>query len=79
MKYIGAGLIEYFIQPDPVFESRKEQNKNSNYLVAQTSGDNYLFVYNKSDFNDYNIKIQIIKVKHLMNEKKVTTRNQQID
>ena len=46
VKHIGAGLIEYFIKPDPIFESRQEQNANCDYLIAQTSSDNYLIVHN---------------------------------
>ena len=77
VKFVGIGLIENFIEPDPVFGSRYEQSKNSNYLVAQTNQDQILCVYKKhnqmihkpfnKDVNKINqdFHFQIVKVKHL--------------
>ena len=47
VKFIGIGLIENFVDPDPAFSSRIEQMKNSNYIVAQTNLDQILCVYRK--------------------------------
>ena len=42
-KFVGKGLIEYFVEADQAFNSRDEQSIYSNYLVSQIDQNQYLY------------------------------------
>ena len=48
-RFVGKGLIEYFVKVDQAFASRDQQQILSNYLVGQTGQDQYLYIYKQNN------------------------------
>ena len=53
-RFVGKGLIEYFVKADQAFASRDQQQILSNYLVGQTGQDQFLYIYKQNNLYSHN-------------------------
>lgn len=53
IKFAGLGLAECFICADQTFSNRAQQCKFSNFVVAQTGQDQFLYVYKQHNLSSH--------------------------